>query len=312
MTAVSARSNRDHLLKEVLRLRISMLLINDLIKKKTFRVPIHLALGHEAIAVAISAIMEADDRLLLTHRNIHYNLARNPDLRQEVDEYLLRESGLAGGHDGAMNLTNPEAGIIYTSSILANCLPVATGVAMGQKVRERHAVTIAVTGDGALEEGAFFETLMMANSLSLPLIVLIENNEWSMHTRIEERRCDIDLKSLSDGFGMDHYMLSGNDAADYVDTLADIRRKVIAAQKPCLVEAALSTLGAFTVADDATGGERLINYHHGPAPRLSLEAGPLVEASDRDPVHVNAAHLSEADLSALAATVQAHEERALA
>ena len=56
--------------REVLRLRISMLLINELIKKKTFSVPIHLALGHEAIAVAVAAAMQPADRLLLTHRSV--------------------------------------------------------------------------------------------------------------------------------------------------------------------------------------------------------------------------------------------------
>jgi len=286
--------------RAVLRLRIAMLLINDLIKKKAFRVPIHLALGHEAIAAAVSAMMQPDDRLLLTHRNIHYNLARTPSLRREIDEYRMLESGLAGGRDGAMNLTNPEAGIVYTSSILANCLPVATGVAMGQQVNGVEAVTIVVTGDGAMEEGAFYETLMIANSLNLPLIILVENNEWSMHTRIEERRCAIDLESMARAFGMDWHALAGNDADLYCEKLQAIRRTVLASGRPCLVEVALSTLGDVTVADAASPSGRVINYHHGAAPQVSTEAGPLIEASERDPVHLVALKTAPPDFASCA------------
>ncbi len=283
--------------REVLRVRISMLMINELIKKKAFSVPIHLALGHEAIAVAVAAAMRPSDRLLLTHRNIHYNLACNPSLRREIDEYLLRESGLAGGQNGAMNLTNPDAGVIYTSSILANCLPVATGVAMGQWVSGGDAVTIALTGDGALEEGAFYETLMIANSLNLPLVVVIENNEWSMHTRIDERRCAIDLESIAAAFGMKFYRLAGNDLNLYCDTLRNVRNETSAARKPCMVEVSLSTLGDYTVVEEGSSQGRYINYHTGALTHVSLANGPIIDESERDPVHMLAKLVPKADIT---------------
>lgn len=282
--------------REVLRVRISMLMINELIKKKTFSVPIHLALGHEAIAVAVAATMQPSDRLLLTHRNIHYNLACNPSLRREIDEYLLRESGLAGGRNGAMNLTNPDAGVIYTSSILANCLPVATGIAMGQCVSQRDAVTIALTGDGALEEGAFYETLMIANSLNLPLVVVIENNEWSMHTRIDERRCAVDLESIATAFGMKIYRLTGNDLDLYCDTLRGVRNETSASRKPCVVEVSLSTLGDYSVVEGGSSQSRQINYHTGAVAHLSLANGPIIDESERDPVYMIAKLVPKADI----------------
>lgn len=301
----------DPLAHEVLRLRLSMMLINELIKLRTFSVPIHLALGHEAIAVAVGAIMQPADRLLLTHRNIHYNLARNPSLRQEIDEYLLLECGLAGGREGAMNLTNPEAGIVYTSSILANCLPVATGVAMGRKLAGGDAVTIAVTGDGAMEEGAFYETLLIANSLQLPLMIVIENNEWSMHTRIEERRCAIDLLEMAAAFSMDVHRLAGNDPLHYRHVLAAARNKAVATARPAIVEVQLATLGSYTVEDDAAPEGRFINYHHGAAPQISIDEGPLIEASERDPVHVVARSIAEPEFAEWSRRIRSELERDL-
>lgn len=296
--AEDASQDFSRLAREVLRVRLSMLIVNELIKKKTFQVPIHLALGHEAIAVAVANAMQpADDRLLLTHRNIHYNLACNPSLRREIDEYLLQKSGLAGGLEGAMNLTNPGAGVIYTSSILANCLPVSTGIAMGQCLNGSEAVTIATTGDGALEEGAFYETAMIANSLQLPLIMLVENNDWSMHTRIDERRCPVDLGRIAGAFGMELHRLEGNDLTVYCDTLRDVRRTVAATRKPCIIEVALSTLGDFRVPDESSPDGRYINYHHGAAPHVSLAEGPLIDASTRDPVFAIAKRVPPAELA---------------
>jgi TPP-dependent pyruvate/acetoin dehydrogenase alpha subunit len=306
--ASAASQNFSRLAREVLRLRLSMLAINELIKTQAFRVPIHLALGHEAIAVAVAAAMQPDDRLLLTHRNIHYNLARNPSLRAEIDEYLLRDSGLAGGRDGAMNLTNPAAGVIYTSSILANCLPVAAGVAFGQGVNRGAGATFATTGDGALEEGAFYETLMIANSLELPLVIVIENNEWSMHTRIEERRCAVDLGGIAAGFGMELHRLAGNDVEAYAATLTRVRDRAAATRKPVIVEVALATLGDYVVADASSPAGRQINYHHGAAPHVSIANGPLIEASERDPVHAILQRALPREFSQWAAEIRSNIE----
>lgn len=298
----------DH---EVLRLRMAMLRINELVRDRAFSVPVHLALGHEAIAVAVVGAMGPADRLLLTHRNMHYNLAAAPSLRPVVDEYRLLDGGLARGRGGSMNLTNPPAGIVYTSSILGNCLPVAAGVAMGQRIEHADAVTIAVSGDGAIEEGALYETLVMAGSLQLPLMIVVENNQWSMHTRIQERRCAIDLAALAQAFAMDYRHLAGNDPLDYHARLSDAREKVLASRKPCIVEVALTTLGDYRVTDATSPEGRVINYHHGPAPRISIDDGALIEASPRDPVHVVAGRLPPAEFADQVRRIRQRQQREL-
>ena len=94
------------ILKQILRVRLSQMIINEKYKSKEFKIPIHLAFGHEAIAVAIDSIMDEADKLILSHRNIHYNLARLRTLKPEIDEYLLKDEGLAHGQLGSMNLVN--------------------------------------------------------------------------------------------------------------------------------------------------------------------------------------------------------------
>ncbi|MDX1429062.1 MAG: thiamine pyrophosphate-dependent enzyme, partial [Rhodothermales bacterium] len=217
--------------REILRIRLSQLIVNERYKRGDFRVPIHLAMGHEAIAVAVSEAMEDGDELVLPHRNLHYNLARGASVRQVVDEFLLRPEGLAGGGLGSMNLVNQRAGIVYTSSILGNNLSVATGVAFARKVEGGIGVTIVVLGDGAIEEGSFYETLLMMASFHLPVLVVVEDNEWSLATRTEERRGAIALSSLVEGVGGQHTKLSGNDPYEYSVRLPEIRRQTLAASK---------------------------------------------------------------------------------
>ena len=152
-------SNDLHLGCEVIRLRLAQQLINEMYKQKQFRIPIHLAMGHEALAAALAAALGPGDRLLPSHRNLHYNLARGASLPAIVDEFLLRPSGLGGGRFGSMNLVNPAAGIVYTSSILGNNLGVAAGVCLAKKLRG-DGLAAVVTGDGAMEEGTFYELLV--------------------------------------------------------------------------------------------------------------------------------------------------------
>ena len=170
--------------------------INQKYKEKKFKIPIHLALGHEAIATAISKVMSTKDSLILTHRNIAYNLARIDSLKPILNEYLLEKNGLMEGKLGSMNLINPNKGVLYSSSILGNNFAVAVGVSLTHDMHQSEGITIVLGGDGSIEEGSFHESLLMLKSLNLSALVIIENNEWSMSTRINERRHPINLQKF--------------------------------------------------------------------------------------------------------------------
>lgn len=286
------------LAREVLRLRLSQLLINERYKAGAFKVPIHLALGHEAVALGVSGAMAQGDQLLLPHRNLHYNLARGASLKAVVDEFLLRPSGLAGGLYGSMNLINPDAGVIYSSSILGNNLCVATGVAMAERVSGSGCVTFVVTGDGAMEEGSFYEMLTLMAGQELAAVVIVENNEWSLASRIEERRGPIDVGGLARACGADYLALRGNDVVSYGAAFAELRCRAAAERRPMVVEAELKTLGDWRQPTPEFPDGKYINYHAGPAPTTSVGPWPLMAEHDGDPLFVLLNHLDEATLRA--------------
>lgn len=291
--------------RKIIAMRLMQMLINEKYKNKEFEIPIHLALGHEAIALAVSEAMSADDRLVCSHRNIHYNIARGATLAQLLAEYLLKPEGLAGGRQGSMNLTNPERGIPYTSSILGNNFGVGLGVALAMKQKANGAVTFIVTGDGAMEEGSFYETLLMFAAQQLSGLIIIENNGWSLGSCIEERRAAIDVKSLAQGTGASYARLSGNNAMEYAATLRELRNNARDAKQAIVVEVMLNTLGDWRLKTDEYPDGKFINYHAGPAPTVAVSDWPLIQDDDYDPLAVLCRSLPEDRLKQMAIEIKA-------
>ena len=276
--------DRDELIREVLRNRQVQLQVNRMISNQEFKIPVHLALGHEAIAVGVSAAMESQDKILLSHRNIHYHLALGSTEEQLIQEYKLTTSGLAEGKFGSMNLTAPQNGNIYTSNILGNNLAVALGVAQTTKLNSQASVTWVVTGDGAIEEGVFYETLLCATSWNLPIIIIVENNKWSLGTEIKQRRKEIDLSEFCRSLNAEYLELNGNDVSHYHETLASAR-KFAEQGAPTVVEVHLETLGGYFI--EETSGKRYINYHAGKAAISAENIELTISESNSDPVFVN-------------------------
>ena len=277
-------SQRRELAKEIQRSRAIQLEINNMIIAGEFQIPIHLGIGHEAIATSLVKVLDSKDKLLLTHRNIHYHLALGASKNELIDEYLLKESGLAGGRLGSMNLMNPKAGNIYTSNILGNNLAVSLGVGMASKLRGDGSVTWAITGDGAIEEGIFYESVLFASSVGLPIVFLVENNEWSLGTSIAERRTEIDLMTFAKSMSVDYLYLCENDPDNYVSELETARTNVAQSGRPLIIEVVVHSLGGF-YKEENMGSKRYINYHAG-AIRLEPDFNNVFERNSSDPMFV--------------------------
>ena len=284
------------IIQELLFVRLSQMIINEKYKEGKFKIPVHLSFGHEAIAVALSNTLEQTDKLLLSHRNIAYNLIRSGKLRPVLDEYLLLETGLAKGRLGSMNLINKSKNIIYTSSILANNFSVAAGIAMAESLKSKPSVTFVLGGDGSMEEGSYYESLVMMKSLGLSVVVIIENNEWSLGTHISERRIPINIEKLTNAIGVDYVRLEGNDTNKYLETLKSIRNLSLKSKSPICVEVILKTLGDRINPPTKEYPEgKYINYHAGPTQTVSMGEGNLniiLQNNSDDPIFIASEKIS--------------------
>ncbi len=273
--------------KEILRLRFAQMIINEEYKNGKFKIPIHLAFGHESIAIALSHVMKNQDKLVLSHRNVAYNLAREKSIKPILDEYFLKPTGIMDGKVGSMNLINPTRGIIYSSSILGNNFSVGAGIALAQKMWDMNGITIILGGDGAMEEGSFHESLIMCKTLKLSVLIIIENNEWSMSTKINERRIPINISKLTESFQIKYVKLSGNDPFVYIKELEELREYSLREKTPVCIEIMVNTLGDWRMKTPEQPDGKFINYHAGPTPSVDLNSWPNpLRDNEDDPVFV--------------------------
>lgn len=259
-----------------LKSRIFQLQINELIKKNQFKLPIHLAFGHEFVSSIVKANFNSKDKLLLSHRNIHFSSIFSKNVLKKYLRLSIQKNTKSYNSEGSMNYTDKNANIPYTSSVLGNNLSVACGVAKANK--EKGGVTICVTGDGAIEEGTFYESLILSKYLRLPLIFLIENNDWSMATSIKERRSGINFNYLAKSIGIDYYKFKRldikNNIFNYKVAVDQCRKNKL----PIICEFEVKTLGTFI-----SNGKK-IHYHHGP---MKLENKNNIIGNPKDDIIYN-------------------------
>ena len=139
----------------------------------------HLASGQEPVAAGVCAHLTTDDAVTATHRPHHFAIAHGVDLRKMAAEIFGRETGLGRGRGGHMHLFDP-ATHFSCSGIIAEGYPPALGQAFAFRNKGTDRIAVAVTGEGAANQGAFHESLNLAALWKLPVVFVIEDNDWGI------------------------------------------------------------------------------------------------------------------------------------
>jgi acetoin:2,6-dichlorophenolindophenol oxidoreductase subunit alpha len=141
----------------------------------------HLYSGQEAIATGVASLLEERDRVAATYRGHGHALALGVDPQKLLDEMLGRASGINGGRAGSMNVNSPADRLIGSFGIVGGSIAAATGAALALK-RTTGGVAVAYFGDGAMNQGYFFECLNFCQVHRLPLVFVCENNGYGEYT----------------------------------------------------------------------------------------------------------------------------------
>ncbi|MGZ4609796.1 MAG: thiamine pyrophosphate-dependent dehydrogenase E1 component subunit alpha [Actinomycetes bacterium] len=139
----------------------------------------HLAAGQEPVAAGVCAHLTTDDAVTATHRPHHFAIAHGVDLNKMAAEIFGRETGLGRGRGGHMHLFDP-ATHFSCSGIIAEGYPPALGQAYAFRSKGTDRVAVAVTGEGAANQGGFHESLNLAALWKLPVVFVVEDNEWAI------------------------------------------------------------------------------------------------------------------------------------
>jgi len=143
----------------------------------------HLYSGQEAVATGVASVLDDRDRVAATYRGHGHALAVGVDPQALLDELLGRATGVNGGRAGSMNVTDPEHRLVGCYGIVGGTIAAATGVAIA--LRRIGGVAVASFGDGAINQGYFFECLNFCQVRRLPVVFLCENNGYGEYTPFE-------------------------------------------------------------------------------------------------------------------------------
>ena len=185
-------SEKDNLLKkmyfEMLRVRRVEERIVELFKSGHIVAPVHLSIGQEASAVGVANALRPRDKVISTHRCHGHYLAKGGDLKKMLAELCGRSTGCASGFGGTMHLTDDEAGFVVSAPIVGASISFAVGIALASKIKSEDKVAVAFFGDGAVEEGIFWESVNFASVHKLPVLFVCENNLYATHSPILKRQ----------------------------------------------------------------------------------------------------------------------------
>lgn len=207
----SSDADIESLYKALRRIRRVEERVAEIYPSDKIKSPIHLAIGQEFISVGVCDSLRPGDVVSGTYRGHALYLARGGDLAAMMAEMYGKSTGCAGGKGGSMHLIGIDDGILGTSAVVGTHIPIATGYAMALKRKRKDQVVACFFGDGATEEGVFYESINFASLHTLPILFICENNFFAIHTPLNKRWATESLCERVAAFGMPAHRITDGD-----------------------------------------------------------------------------------------------------
>ena len=172
---------------------------------------LHVAIGQEAVAVAVCDVLARDDVIASTHRAHHHSLAKGMTPDALMAELYGKVEGCSGGYGGSMHLYDVANGNLGANAVVGGGLPGIVGAALAFKMRREPRVAVAFFGDGATNTGAFHESLNLAQLWQVPAVFVCEDNGYAESTPKHQQLPIDDLSMRAEAFGMPAMVVDGQD-----------------------------------------------------------------------------------------------------
>lgn len=208
--------------------------------------------GNEATAVGSAYALDQRDYLFPMHRDLGAHLVKGQPVRTVFLQQLGRANSPTRGRDGTGHYADPERKIYGNVSHLAAMIPVAVGVALASKLRKENAVVMNYIGDGGCNVGDFHEGLNMAAVMKLPLILIIENNQFAYSTPNNKQFAAQKLSERAAGYGIPGVTIDGTDVTRVFETCAEAVERARRDEGPTLIETITMRMHGHSASDDAS------------------------------------------------------------
>ena len=169
----------------------------------------HLYIGQEALVAGAMSVIGEDDNMITAYRDHAHPIAKGVHPNVIMAELYGKVTGCSKGKGGSMHMFDKEKNFFGGHGIVGGQVPIGAGIAFADKYRGNKNVTICYMGDGAVRQGAFHEALNMAMTWKLPVIFVIENNQYAMGTSVERTSNVTNLNRLADAYDMPNEQVDG-------------------------------------------------------------------------------------------------------
>ena len=236
---------------------------------------LHPYLGEEAIAVGAISALEQDDYVVSTHRGHGHAIAKGHDVSIMMAELFGKATGYCKGRGGSMHVANLKQNNLGANGIVGGGIPIVTGAGMAIKQKGTDQVAMGFFSDGAVNNGVFHESLNLAAIYALPVIFMLENNQYAAATSYEKSNLQKDLSVYANGFGIPGFTIDGNDAVGVYKVATDAVERARSKQGPTLIECKTYRHQG----------------HHVNDPGLYMPQDVMAAWKDKDPVDILRNHL---------------------
>lgn len=196
----------------------------------------HLYIGQEAVSSGIEAAITKDDYIITAYRDHGPALTRGISANQVMAEMYGKATGCVKGKGGSMHMFDSSVNMVGGHGIVGGQIPLGTGIGFAIKYREEDKVCVCMMGDGAVRQGAFHEALNLGMTWKLPVIYVIENNNYAMGTSVERTSNVTELYKLGSAFEMPSWAVDGMDVMAVYENMKKAVKHVKGGNGPVLLE----------------------------------------------------------------------------
>lgn len=237
----------------------------------------HLYIGQEAVAVGAISALRADDYVVSNYRDHGHALAKGSDPNKIMAELFGKSTGVSRGKGGSMHLFDSEHGFLGGYAIVGAGMPLATGVGMAIAYRGSDQVALCFFGDGAVNEGAFHESLNLAALWRLPVVFLLENNQYAMGTAVATASSMPELYKRSCAYGIEGERVDGMDVQAVREATLGAVERARDGKGPTLLEALTYRFRGHSMADPVYYRSKQEEEHWRGRDPIALLAAKLTE-----------------------------------
>jgi TPP-dependent pyruvate/acetoin dehydrogenase alpha subunit len=225
------------LYKNILRYRLVELEIAKEYQNQLMRCPTHLSIGQEAVSAAFAELANKKDFAVSSHRaHIHY-LAKGGNLKKMIAEIYGKKNGCSKGKGGSMHLIDLNVNFMGSSAIVGNSIPIGTGLGLSATIKKTNQKSFIFFGDGAIEQGAFYESINFAAVRNLPTVFVCENNLYSVYSPLKDRQPkNRKIFKMINSIGLKSYSCDGNNVVSCYNTFSKALKFVEKKKKPVFLE----------------------------------------------------------------------------